>query len=59
MIMSRAASACSARWAAARNEHRSGRVKPGWGMGSSSVAGWEEFGRPHPARTALNRTQPG
>ena len=27
-------------------------------MGSSSVAGWEEFGRSHPARTALNLSQP-
>lgn len=27
-------------------------------MGSSSVTGWEEFGRPHPTRTALNLAQP-
>jgi len=27
-------------------------------MGSSSRAGWEESGRSHPARTALNRSQP-
>jgi hypothetical protein len=27
-------------------------------MDSSSVTGWEEFGRPHPARTALNLAQP-
>ena len=26
-------------------------------MGSSSVAGGEEFGRSHPARTALNLSQ--
>jgi hypothetical protein len=36
----------------------SGRVKPGSGMGSSSVTGWEEFGRSHPARNALNLAQP-
>jgi len=29
------------------------------GHSSSSVAGWEEFGRPHLARTALNLAQPG
>jgi hypothetical protein len=27
-------------------------------MGSSSVTGWEESGRSHPARTALNLSQP-
>jgi hypothetical protein len=27
-------------------------------MDSSSMTGWEESGRPHPARTALNLSQP-
>ena len=30
----------------------------GLGVGSSSVTGWEEFGRPHPARTVPNFAQP-
>ena len=34
-----------------------GRAKPGPDM-SSSVTGGEEFGRSHPARTALNLSQP-
>jgi hypothetical protein len=42
----------------ARVEHRSGLVNPGSGMSSSSATGWEEFGRSHPARTALNLAQP-
>ena len=28
-------------------------------MGSSCMTGWEESGRSHPARTALNLAQPG
>jgi hypothetical protein len=28
------------------------------GHDSSSMTGWEEFGRLHPARTALNLSQP-
>ena len=43
---------------AARIEQRSGGAKPGQDMGSSSVTGWEESGRSHPARTALNLSQP-
>jgi len=39
-------------------EQRSGRVKPGPDMGSSSVTGWEEFGRSHLARTVPNLSQP-
>jgi hypothetical protein len=35
-----------------------GPAKRGPDMGSSSVTGWEEFGRSHPARTALNLSQP-
>ena len=40
-------------------EQRSGWVKPGPDTGSSSVTGWEEFGRLHLARTVLNLAQPG
>jgi hypothetical protein len=40
-------------------EQRSGRVKLGPDMNSSSVTGWEEFGRPHLARTVPNLAQPG
>ena len=29
------------------------------GKTSSSTAGWEEFRRPHPARTVPNLSQPG
>jgi hypothetical protein len=50
-----ASSSCSAE---ARIEQRSGRAKLGPDIGSSSVAGGEEFGRSHPARTALNPSQP-
>ena len=54
----RTASASSSCPAAARIERRSGGVKPRPGIGSSTVTGWEESGRPHPARTALNLAQP-
>jgi len=43
---------------AAHIEQVSDRVKPESGMGFSSVSSWEESGRPHPARTALNLSQP-
>jgi len=36
-----------------------GRVMPGAAMDSSSVTGWEEFGRSHLARTVPNLPQPG
>ena len=42
--------------AAARIEHRSGRVKPGWGMGSSSASGWEV--RASPGSAPLPATRP-
>ena len=54
----RAVPASSVCWVAARIELRSGRVTPGSGTGSSSVTDWEEFGRSHPVRTALNLAQP-
>ena len=39
-------------------EQISDLVKPRPDMGSSSITGWEEFGRSHPTRTALNLAQP-
>ena len=54
----RATSRATGASATAHVEHRSGLVNPGSGMGSSSVTGWEEFGRSHPARTAVNLAQP-
>jgi hypothetical protein len=53
-----AALAVLPREATARIEQISDRVKPGLGAGSSSMTGWEESGRSHPARTALNLAQP-
>src|SRR5277367_7005761 len=54
----RTASASSSCAAEARIEQRSGGARLGPDMDSSSVTGWEEFGRSHPARTALNLSQP-